>query len=205
MESEDMKRYVVAITGASGSIYAISLLRGLVSAGTEIAVTMSREGRMIMAEEVGIDTVGKSDAEAAAVLTKATGAPSGTLTFHNEDDLHAPISSGSHPVDGMFVVPCSMKTLAAIANGYADTLIERSADVALKERRPLVIVPRETPLSAIHLENMLKLSRLGVHILAAMPGFYGGPKTIQELADSIAGRALDLMGITNDIYPRWRG
>jgi len=199
-----MSRYIVAITGASGSIYALSTLKGLVKAGSDIIVTMSREGRMIMAEEAGVDTMGMDDEEAAKTLAKAVGAPGGSLTFHNEDDLHAPISSGSHGVDGMFVVPCSMKTLAAIANGYANNLIERAADVALKERRPLVIVPRETPLSPIHLENMLKLSRLDVHILAAMPGFYSKPKTIEELADSIAGRALDLMGIPNDLYPRWR-
>ena len=105
--------------------------------------------------------------------------------------------------DGMLVVPCSMKSLSGIANGYANNLTERAADVTLKEGRPLLLCPREMPFSAIHLENMLKLSRLGVHILPAMPGFYNHPKTIEDMVDSIVGRALDLMGIENDLYKRW--
>ena len=117
--------------------------------------------------------------------------------------MYAPIASGSVKIEAMVVIPCSMKTLAAVANGFASNLIERAADVTLKEKRKLIIVPRETPLSAIHLRNMLALAELGCHIIPAMPAFYHHPKQISDMVDFIAGRVLDSMGIENDLSPRW--
>ena len=198
-----MSKYIVAISGASGSIYGVGVIRALASAGHTVAVTASREGLSILKDEVGYDWASGDENETAFKIQTDLHLEMGAVTFHSEDNLYAPISSGSYRTAGMFVAPCSMKTLAGIANGYANNLIERAADVVLKERRPLLLIPRETPLSPIHLENMLKLSRLGVHILPAMPGFYNHPKNIQDMVDSIVGRALDLMGIENDLYKRW--
>lgn len=198
-----MSRYIVAISGASGSAYGLAIIKGLVQAGHEVAVTASREGLSILKDETGLEITGLVGDDAARAFETHLGINPLTVSFFAEDNLYAPISSGSFRTAGMFVAPCSMKTLAGIANGYANNLLERAADVVLKERRPLVIVPRETPLSAIHLENMLKLARLGVHILPAMPGFYNHPRTVEDMVNSIAGRALDLMGVDNEIYKRW--
>lgn len=199
-----MSKYIVAISGASGSAYGVSVIRGLAGSGYEVIVTASREGLCILREETGLDWAAKDGMAASRKIEKSLGLKKGAISYYLEDNLHAPISSGSFGTAGMAVAPCSMKTLAGIANGYAENLIERAADVMLKERRPLVLIPRETPLSAIHLENMLKLARLGVHILPAMPGFYNRPKTIEDLVDSIAGRALDLLGVENKMYTRWK-
>jgi 4-hydroxy-3-polyprenylbenzoate decarboxylase len=198
-----MSKYIVAISGASGSAYGVRVIKGLAQAGHEVIVTASREGLCILKEETGLDFSAKDEAAASRKVEKALGLRKGVVSCYFEDNLHASISSGSFGTAGMAVAPCSMKTLAGIANGYAENLIERAADVMLKERRTLVLIPRETPLSAIHLENMLKLARLGVHILPAMPGFYNKPKTIDDLINSIAGRALDLLGVENEIYKRW--
>ncbi|MBI5694865.1 MAG: UbiX family flavin prenyltransferase [Nitrospirae bacterium] len=198
-----MSRYIVAISGASGSAYGLAIIKGLAYAGHEVAVTASREGISILRDETGLDISGMDGEAAAREVESHLGTGPLTVSFHAEDNLYAPISSGSFRTAGMFVAPCSMKTLAGIANGYANNLLERAADVVIKERRPLLIVPRETPLSAIHLENMLKLARLGVHILPAMPGFYNRPQTIEDMVNSIAGRALDLMGVDNEMYKRW--
>jgi len=198
-----MAKYIVAITGASGSAYGVTIIRGLAAADHESAVTATREGLSILKDETGIDWNGRDEADAARRIAKSLKFKAAAVRFFSEDNLYAPISSGSYSADGMFVSPCSMKTLAGIANGYANNLVERAADVMIKEKRPLVLVPRETPLSAIHLENMLKLSRLGVHILPAMPAFYNHPKTIEDMVGFIAGRALDLMGVENSLYKRW--
>jgi flavin prenyltransferase len=198
-----MSKYIVAISGASGSAYGLAVIKGLASAGHEVIITASREGICIMKDEAGVDISGKSNAAAAKTIADALKLKKASISFYPEDDLHAPISSGSFGTSGMIIAPCSMKTLAAVATGYANNLIERAADVMLKEGRKLVLIPRETPLSAIHLENMLKLARLGVHILPAMPGFYNKPKSIQDIIDTIAGRALDLLGIENNLYKRW--
>ncbi len=198
-----MSKYIVAISGASGSAYGLAVIRGLADTGHEVIVTASREGISIMKDETGLDISGKDEKASAKAIADGLKIDAASLTFYSEDNLHAPISSGSFGTAGMVIAPCSMKTLAGVANGYANNLIERAADVMLKERRPLLLVPRETPLNAIHLENMLKLARLGVHILPAMPGFYNEPATIQDIIDQIAGRALDLLGINNDLYKRW--
>ncbi len=197
-----MCRYIVAISGASGSAYGLSVIKGLADAGHEVIVTASREGILIMKDETGVDISGMNSA--AGIIAEKLGIDKKSIIFYPEDDLHAPISSGSFETSGMVIAPCSMKTLSGVANGYANNLIERAADVMLKERRALVLIPRETPISAIHLENMLKLARLGVHILPAMPGFYNKPKTIQDIIDNVSGRALDLIGINNDLYRRWK-
>ena len=124
--------------------------------------------------------------------------------YCNEQNMAAPISSGSFKHDGMFIVPCSMKTLSGVAQGYTENLIQRAADVTIKEGRPLLLSPREMPFSAIHLENMLKLARLGVKIAPPVPGFYHSPKTIDDLVDFMAGKILDAMGIEHNIYKRWK-
>jgi 4-hydroxy-3-polyprenylbenzoate decarboxylase len=128
-----------------------------------------------------------------------------TIHLHNFHDFTAPIASGSYPTEGMVVIPCSMGTLGAIASGLSQNLIHRAADCTIKEGRKLILVPRETPLSAIHLENMLKLARLGVRIVPAMPAFYSGQQSVQELIDFMVGKTLDQMGIPHALYPRWVG
>lgn len=198
-----MPRYIVAISGASGSAYGVAVVNALAAAGHTVAVTASREGLSILRDETGHDWKSDSEAGTAKLVEDTLGLKPGTVTFFSEDNLYASISSGSYRAAGMFVAPCSMKTLAGIACGYANNLIERAADVMIKEKRSLVLIPRETPLSAIHLENMLKLSRIGVHILPAMPAFYNHPKTIEDMVGFIAGRALDLMGVEHNLYTRW--
>jgi flavin prenyltransferase len=198
-----MAKYILAITGASGSAYGASVLRGLADAGHVVAVTVTREGLSIMKDETGQDWMAPDEKAASRKVAKGLRLKQGSVEFYFEDNLYAPISSGSYKASGMVVAPCSMKTLAGIANGYANNLVERAADVMIKEKRQLVIVPRETPLSAIHLENMLRLARLGVHVVPAMPAFYNHPKTIDDMVNFIAGRALDLLGVENSLYKRW--
>ena len=156
-----MSKYIVAVSGASGSAYGLAVIRGLADAGHEVIITASREGVSIMKDETGVDISGESGNAAAKIIADALRLKKDLLSFYPEDDMYAPIASGSFGTAGMVIAPCSMKTLAGVANGYANNLIERAADVMLKERRPLVLMPRETPLSAIHLENMLKLARSG--------------------------------------------
>jgi 4-hydroxy-3-polyprenylbenzoate decarboxylase len=197
-----MATYTVAITGASGAPYAHRLLQALIKAGHSVYLSISGEGLSILNDETELHLKG-SETDIQYALQKHFGSKEGQLTYFGEDNLYAPIASGSVRVDAMVVVPCSMKTLASIANGFASNLIERAADVTLKEKRKLIIVPRETPLSAVHLKNMLTLARLGCHIIPAMPAFYHHPKELSELVDFIAGRVLDCMGIENDLSPRW--
>jgi 4-hydroxy-3-polyprenylbenzoate decarboxylase len=197
-----MSTYIVAISGASGAPYALRLLQVLVKGGHSVYLSISGDGLSILKDETNLQIKG-SETDIQYVLEKHLEAKEGQVNYFDEDNMYAPIASGSVKVDAMVVIPCSMKTLAAIAQGYASTLIERAADVTLKERRKLIIVPRETPLSAIHLRNMLTLAEIGCHIIPATPAFYHHPKHVSDMVDFIVGRVLDSMGIENDLSPRW--
>lgn len=185
----------LAITGASGAPYAVRLLRALNEADVPVGLVVSRTGWRLLAEELAI--AGEAELRAAS-------GPWKRVVLYGDDDRGATPASGSAPSRGMVVCPCSMGTLASIAQGTTRSLIERAADVALKERRPLVLVPRETPYSAIHLENMLRLTRAGAVVLPASPGFYHRPQRIEELIDFVVARILQHLGIEHEIGPRWR-
>lgn len=197
-----MKKYIFAISGASGPIIGIRVLKELVKS-SEVHLTISRQALSIMKDETGIDLVGASEVQIRGRMREYLA--SERVFYWSQENLEAPIASGSFITDGMLVVPCSMKTLSGIANGYAGTLIERAADTTIKEGRLLLLSPREMPLSAIHLENMLKLARLGVRIAPPIPAFYPGPKSLDELIDFIAGKILDSIGIEHGLYKRWTG
>jgi 4-hydroxy-3-polyprenylbenzoate decarboxylase len=180
----------VAITGASGVIYGIRMLEVLKKLKVETHLIMSEWG----AKNVKIET----DRTADYVRSLAT-------KYYEDDNMAAPMSSGSFKTDGMAVVPCSMKTLASIANAFDDSLVSRAAGVCIKEQRKMVLVPRETPLSKIHLDNMSKLADAGAIILPAMPGFYHRPKTMDELIDHVVGKVLDQFDIDHELFKRWEG
>lgn len=181
-------KLIVAITGASGVIYGKRLLEILRDKGIETHLVISKAAEKIIEHELGTT---KEPFEKLASYV------------HEVDDWSSPIVSGSYKTDGMIIAPCSMKTLAGIANGFAENVILRAADVVLKEQRKLVIVPRETPLNAVHLKNMLYLARQGAFIVPAIPAFYHRPKTINSLIDFIVGKLLDLLGINHTLYKRW--
>ncbi len=196
-----MKSFTVAITGASGSIYALRLVEELLKSGYRIYLVISKQAFSIIKTETGVNWVGKADSEREKKIQKYFS--SINVKYYNEDNLSAPISSGSFMTDGMFVVPCSMKTLSGIANGYANNLIERAADVMLKEGRGLILAPREMPFNAIHLENMLKLARLGVKIAPPIPAFYHKLKDINDIVNFVVGKILDSSGVDNNLFKRW--
>ncbi len=205
-----MSSFVIGISGASGAIYGIRLIQALLCHGHRLEVVFSPTARSIVQDETGID-LGPTPSSAEAAITaylKADPdlAPTGTFRVHSERNLYAVIASGSARSDGMAVAPCSMKTLAGIAHGYAETLLGRAADVHLKEGWPLVLAPRETPLSAIHLQNMLTLARLpGVRMVPAMPAFYHTPENIMALVDFVVARILDQLAPGIEWSPRWQG
>ncbi len=184
------RRIVVGITGATGSIFGVRLLEAMREAGIESHLIMSKWGARTMVHETGrsIESVNALAAHS-----------------YNPNDQGAAISSGSFLTDGMVIAPCSMRTLAAIASGQGEHLVHRAADVILKERRKLVLVVRESPLSEIHLENMLKLARMGVTILPPMPGFYNHPQSLGAMVDHIVMRILDQFGLHTDLASRWDG
>lgn len=185
----------LGITGASGAPYAVRLLRAFNETGTPLRLIVSGYGWRLLAEESGID--------GEAALRAATGDWS-RVELYDALDRGATPASGSARSRGMVICPCSMGTLASIAAGTSRNLVERAADVVLKERRPLIVVPRETPLSLIHLENMTRLTRAGATILPAAPGFYHRPKSIDDVVDFIAARVLDHLGIDHQVGRRWR-
>jgi flavin prenyltransferase len=197
-----MGTYTVAISGASGAPYALRLLQVLIKGGHSVYLSISGDGLSILNDETGLMLKG-SETDIQNALEKHLEMKEGQLNYFDEDNMYATIASGSVKIEAMIVIPCSMKTLASIAHGFASNLIERAADVTLKEKRKLILVPRETPLSSIHLRNMLTLSEMGCHIIPAMPAFYQHPKRISEMVDFIVGRVLDSMGIENDLSPRW--
>jgi flavin prenyltransferase len=197
-----MAIYTIAITGASGAPYGMRVLQALIKGGHNVYLTITGDGLNILNDETGLMLKG-TETEIQFALDKYLEAKEGKLRYFDEDNMYAPIASGSAKVDGMVVIPCSMKALSSIANGFASNLIERAADVTIKEKRKLIIVPRETPLSMIHLRNMLALSEIGCHIIPAMPAFYHHPEKLQDMIDFIAGRVLDALGVENDLSPRW--
>ncbi len=199
-----MNTYVIAITGASGAPYSRRVLQTLLEMGHHVKLVVSPAGERVMSIEEGLRLSGGMRARREQ-WAEYLGVTHGSLELLAHRDLAASISSGSYPFAGMAVVPCSMGTLSRIATGASTNLIERAADVALKERRPLVLVPRETPLNRIHLKNMLAVSEAGAEVLPAMPGFYHQPRSIQDLVDTVAGRVLDRLGLENDLFRRWQG
>lgn len=182
-------RLVVAITGASGVVYGKRLLEVLRNKSVETRLIISKAAEKVIEHELEIT---KNDLEKLADHTYDVG------------DLNAPVVSGSFRTDGMVIIPCSMKTLAGITHGYSDNLILRTADVTLKEKRKLIIVPRETPLNVIHLRNMLELAEQGVTIVPAMPAYYHKPKDVNDLVDFVVGKVLDLLEIEHTLYKRWQ-
>jgi len=204
-EEADMsgpERITLAMTGASGAPYGLRLLDCLVQEEREVHFLISKAAQLVLATETDVSLPAKPQAMQ-AFLSEYTGAAPGQIRVYGKEDWMAPPASGSGAPGAMVVVPCSTGTLSAIACGASNNLIERAADVALKERRPLILVPREAPYSAIHLENMLKLSRLGAVILPASPGFYHQPRTVDDLVDFVVARILNLLGIPQDMLPRW--
>jgi len=197
-------RVAIGITGASGALYATRTVAALLERGLHIELVVSDYGRRLLRDELGDEA--SIDRLPAFLSGKyGPGVAAGTLTVHSNRDLGATIASGSHGCSGMAIVPCSMKTLAAVAHGLSRNLIERAADVMLKERRRLVIVPRETPMSLPQLRNMVLCAEAGAMILPAMPAFYQQPKSLDDLADFIAGKILSALGFEHELYPPWTG
>jgi 4-hydroxy-3-polyprenylbenzoate decarboxylase len=194
----------IAITGASGAIYATRTLAALLSRGVRVELIVSDYGRRLLRDELGEHATVE---HLVPFLTRKYGEQvmAGSMTVHSNRDLGATIASGSHSCTAMAIVPCSMKTLAGVAHGLSRNLVERAADVMLKERRRLVIVPRETPMSLPQLRNMVLCAEAGAMILPAMPAFYQLPQTIDDLADFIAGKVLSSLGLEQDLYPQWTG
>ena len=201
----DMRRNIaIAITGASGALYATRTLAALLERGCHIELVVSDYGKRLLRDELG---------ERAAIdklqdyLASVYGAVvhNGSFTLYSNKDLGAKIASGSQDCEAMVVVPCSMKTMAGIAHGLSRNLIERAADVMLKERRPLIVVPRETPMSLPQLRNMMLCAEAGAMVLPAMPAFYQMPKTLDDLADFMTGKILGALGLPHELYPSWKG
>lgn len=182
------RRIIVAMSGASGSILGIRLLEELKRLGAETHLIVSDTAREIMKHETG---------RGMPYLNKLA------AQTHDNNDLFAPVASGSFRTDGMVIIPCSMKTLAGVASGFSDNLILRAADVCLKERRRLVLVTREMPLSTIHTENMVRISRAGGMVLPPVLSFYSKPRNISDMVNHVVGKALDCLDIENDVYKRW--
>ena len=199
-DSETVPHRVVALTGASGSVYALHLVRELLRADQRVSLLLSDAGRQVLAHETGLAWPEEITECRTQVQDYFASIAVDCVAL---DDFGAAMASGSGAPNGMIIVPCSMGTVGRIAAGCSGNLLERTADVMLKERRPLILVPRETPLNAIHLENLLRLDRAGAVILPAMPGFYHKPGRIEELVDFVVGKILDQLRIDHDLFQRW--
>ena len=199
---ETRRSVAVAITGASGAIYATRTMAALLERGCHLEVIVSDYGRRLLRDELG-DAAAMDRLFEFLAARYGEGVRRGTYTVYSNKDLGAKIASGSQDCDAMVVVPCSMKTLAGIAHGLSRSLVERAADVMLKERRRLVIVPRETPMSLPQLRNMVLCAEAGAMMLPAMPAFYQMPRTLDDLADFMAGKILSALGFSHALYPQW--
>jgi len=204
MCAERRRSVSVAITGASGAIYAVRTVAALLEQSVDVELVVSDYGKRLLHDELGDQATLEN---LPGFLSRKYGplVDSGRINVLSNRDLGATIASGSHGSSGMVIVPCSMKTLAGVANGLSRSLIERAADVMLKERRPLIIVPRETPMSLPQLKNMVLCAEAGAVVLPAMPAFYQLPKTLDDLADFMAGKILSALGFEHDLYPAWAG
>ena len=196
------RQIALGISGASGAPYALRLLEVLLASGIHVHLMVSTAGRLVLATESDLNLPARP-VEVEARLAERFGAGAGQLRAYGENDWLAPIASGSNPPDAMVVCPCTTGTLAAIAAGYGRNLMDRAADVVLKEGRKLVLVPRETPFSVLHLENMLRLARAGAVILPPNPGFYHDPESIDDLVDFVVARILDHLDVEHDLGARW--
>ncbi|MEZ0238579.1 MAG: flavin prenyltransferase UbiX [Methylophilaceae bacterium] len=196
------KTITLALTGASGMPYAMRLLESLLSAGHTVYLVYSQAAQFVAAQEMGLNLPAKTSEAHRMLVERYRCRPEQLLVFARED-WNAPIASGTGAADAMVVCPCTMGALAAIATGLSDNLIERAADVMLKEGRKLILVPRETPFSAIHLENMLKLSRMGAVMLVPNPGFYHMPKSVEDIVDFIVAKILDQLGVEHQLVEKW--
>jgi 4-hydroxy-3-polyprenylbenzoate decarboxylase len=204
MSAERARSVAVAITGASGALYAVRTLAALLTHSVHVELVVSDYGRRLLRDELGEEAT-LENLQPYLCAKYGRGIEAGTVSLQSNRDLGATIASGSHGCSGMVIVPCSMKTLAGVAHGLSRNLIERAADVMLKERRPLIIVPRETPMSLPQLKNMVLCAEAGAMILPAMPAFYQLPKTLDDLADFMAGKIISALGFEHDLYPAWTG
>ncbi len=193
----------LALTGASGMPYGLRLLECLLAAGCRVQLLYSQAAQVVARQEMELELSSRPAEARAALLARLPSADPELLSVHGREEWFAPLASGSNPPDAMVVCPCSMGSLAAIAQGLASSLIGRAADVALKEGRKLILVPRETPLSAIHLENMLRLSRAGAVILPPCPGFYHHPQAVGDIVDFVVARILDQLAVPHTLMRRW--
>jgi flavin prenyltransferase len=204
MSAESKRSVTVAITGASGAVYATRTVASLLERGCHVELIVTEYGRRLLRDELGDEAAVERLSEYLAGKY-GNGIRNGSYVLHSNRDLGAKIASGSQDCSAMVVVPCSMKTLAGIAHGLSRTLVERAADVMLKERRTLIIVPRETPMSLPQLRNMTLCAEAGALMMPAMPAFYQMPKTLDDLSNFMAGKILSALGFRHELYPAWKG
>ncbi len=194
-----MPRYIVGFTGASGIVYGVRLVEELLKREFEVNLIISQPAAIVLQQEMEWEIDNDIPASVRNYFA------SDKLTVYENSNIAAPIASGSYLTEGMIVIPCTMASISAIATGAAKGLLERAADVMIKEKRNLIVVPRETPLNAIHLRNMLTLAELGVHVVPAMPGFYSHPQTVDDMVNFIVGKVLDSMRIEHNLFTRYEG